>query len=198
MNARAAALLLVLSMLALGLGPAAAAPEDYKYRCQVTPSLVRHQNTPCDEPSQSDRSPRSASVSATRCALTDSFPPKEDATKEAGKRAVLGALKDPYSAVFDGVLYARVDCGGRLFHAACMVVNAKNAYGAYTGSDVFVFRANDEGGRLMTVPTLPTLRVGATLKEMEEHTQRLVEHGRKLDEQGDVVKACTDAKRMSR
>lgn len=47
------------------------------------------------------------------------------------RAAVLSALKDPSSARFEGeIVYPAAVCG---------LVNAKNAYGGYAGSTVFLF-----------------------------------------------------------
>ena len=89
-----------------------------------------------------------------KCEPTDGIAPHADVTKNAARQAILSTLKDPYSAVFGKVLYARLACTDGQFHTVCGLVNAKNSYGGYTGSDLWLYRVDDQGrGGLVTAIT---------------------------------------------
>lgn len=79
------------------------------------------------------------------CKPTQSIEPKSEETIAAAKSELNSYLKDPFSAkaVF---MYARLECSdGTTRHTACGLVNAKNAYGGYTGSKVTLYSVDTKG-----------------------------------------------------
>lgn len=55
----------------------------------------------------------------------------------AAKKAVSDTLKDPYSAVFDGIFGTSISPSSAKATVICGTVNAKNSYGGFTGSKKF-------------------------------------------------------------
>jgi hypothetical protein len=58
---------------------------------------------------------------------------------EDAKKKVSSTLKDPYSAVFDGLYGTSIYPASDKATVVCGTVNAKNAYGGYTGAKKFAF-----------------------------------------------------------
>lgn len=56
---------------------------------------------------------------------------------EDAKKKVSSTLKDPYSAVFDGLYGTSIYPASDKATVVCGTVNAKNAYGGYTGAKKF-------------------------------------------------------------
>ena len=75
--------------------------------------------------------------------------------RETVLSALKSNLKDPYSAVISNVS-ARKSSNGEVFKV-CGMVNAKNSYGAYTGSRPFYVFGHKEGSRLVISPGLITI-----------------------------------------
>ncbi|SEE38756.1 hypothetical protein [Pseudomonas coleopterorum] len=62
---------------------------------------------------------------------------------ESAKNSVRSSLKDPYSAVFDGLYGTTIHPENKKSVIACGYVNAKNGYGGYTGSSKFAVIAGN-------------------------------------------------------
>jgi hypothetical protein len=75
--------------------------------------------------------------------------------RETVLNALKSGLKDPYSAVISDVA-AKKSSNGAIFKV-CGMINAKNSYGAYTGSRPFYVFGAKEGGRLVVSPALVTI-----------------------------------------
>lgn len=75
--------------------------------------------------------------------------------REIVLQALKSNLKDPYSAVISNVT-ARKSANGEVFKV-CGMVNAKNSYGAYTGSRPFYVFGHKEGAKLVIPPALITI-----------------------------------------
>lgn len=65
------------------------------------------------------------------------------AQEDAAKSSVRSSLKDPQSAVFDGLYGTTINPGNAKSVVVCGYVNAKNGYGGYTGSSKFALIAGD-------------------------------------------------------
>ena len=63
--------------------------------------------------------------------------PISAAQEESVKKAVSETLKDPYSAVFTGIYGTSINPNSDGSTVYCGTVNAKNAYGGYTGAKKF-------------------------------------------------------------
>lgn len=148
------------------------------YRCMVDGKAI-YSDRPCSAdattvaipPSQEEaaraeqKAKSAAKIAAARartdlpsikCGPTDRLESRAEPTKEAARQAILRSLKDPYSARFELLSYARIECTDGMFHAVCASVNAKNSYGGYTGSDLWIYRVDDHGrGGLVAAITDP-------------------------------------------
>ncbi|MEZ0237666.1 MAG: hypothetical protein ACAH06_06350 [Methylophilaceae bacterium] len=79
-------------------------------------------------------------ISAVALILTTSSSAQEQEQVDRAKAAIGRNLKDPYSAVYEGIYFGKTAKGDPV---VCGTVNAKNSMGGYTGRKRFYYFRED-------------------------------------------------------
>lgn len=120
------------------------------HRCTNEQGKQIFQDRPCPgdaiEKRAGPASPKEGAGSAKmECKPTEDIVPRGDVIKAMARTEIASRLKDPYSARFESLFYARLACTDGTYHTVCASVNAKNSFGAYVGSEIWVYRVDQRG-----------------------------------------------------